>query len=258
MTTNSLAFRLFATAAAWNLLVLPIAGAIIYSLYRQEVETSFDRRLGVLLTVVLSDTIDHGDIEPGAPKDVGEPLFEVTHSGWYWQIKPLDGKPGHLLTSRSLTGLTIPLPSEHGVEPNEREVRWANLDGPLEQKLRVAETIYVFGEGKKAQRYSVAVAGTLGEVETSLYNFRTRLTLALALAGIGLLAVTCSRSVSASCRWRRWRRAWPPSARARRRGSTCTCPTRSSRCSRSSTRSSSPTRTSSSAPARTSATWRTP
>jgi signal transduction histidine kinase len=102
----------------------------------------------------------------------------------------LDSKPGHLLTSRSLTGLTIPLPSEHEIEPNEREVRWASLDGPLEQKLRVAETIYVFGEGKKAQRYSVAVAGTLGEVETSLSNFRTRLTLALALAGIGLLAVT--------------------------------------------------------------------
>ena len=144
----------------------------------------------MLLTVVLSDTIDHGDQEPGDPKDVGEPLFEVTHSGWYWQIKPLDGRPGRELKSRSLAGLSIPLPSEHNVEPNEREVRWANLDGPLEQKLRVAETIYVFGEGKKAQRYSVAVAGTLGEVETSLRNFRTRLTLALALAGIGLLAVT--------------------------------------------------------------------
>jgi signal transduction histidine kinase len=190
MTTNSLAFRLFATAAVWNLLVLPIAGAIIYSLYRQEVETSFDRRIGVLLTVVLSDTVDHGDFEPGTPKDVGEPLFEVTHSGWYWQIKPLDNRPGQLIVSRSLAGLTIPLPSEHGIEPNEREVRWANLDGPLEQRLRVAETIYLFGEGKKAQRYSVAVAGTLGEVETSLRNFRTRLSLALALAGIGLLAVT--------------------------------------------------------------------
>ena len=45
MKTNSLAFRLFATAAAWVVLVLPIAGAIIYSLYRQEVETSFDRRI---------------------------------------------------------------------------------------------------------------------------------------------------------------------------------------------------------------------
>jgi signal transduction histidine kinase len=190
MTTNSLAFRLFATAAAWTLLVLPVAGAIIYSLYAQEVSISFDRRLAVLLTVVLSDTIDHGENEPGEPKDVGEPLFEVTHSGWYWQIKPLDGRPGRTLASHSLAGLTIPLPSQHNVEPNEREVRWANLDGPLEQRLRVAETIYLFGEGKKAQRYSVAVAGTLGEVETSLSTFRTRLTLALALAGIGLLAVT--------------------------------------------------------------------
>lgn len=190
MTTNSLAFRLFATAVAWTLLALPIAGAIIYSLYRQEVDTSFDRRLTVLLTVVLSDTIDHGDQEPGDPKDVGEPLFEVTHSGWYWQVKPLDGRPGREIKSRSLAGLSIPLPSQHNVEPNEREMRLADLNGPLEQKLRVAETIYVFGEGKVAQRYSVAVAGTLGEVETSLRNFRTRLTLALSLAGVGLLALT--------------------------------------------------------------------
>ena len=94
MTTNSLAFRLFATAVAWTLLALPIAGTIIYSLYRQEVDTSFDRRINVLLTVVLNDTIDHGDQEPGEPRDVGEPLFEVTHSGWYWQIRPLDGRPG--------------------------------------------------------------------------------------------------------------------------------------------------------------------
>ena len=135
MTTNSLAFRLFATAVAWTLLALPIAGAIIYSLYAQEVATSFDRRLTVLLTVVLSDTIDHGDQEPGDPKDVGEPLFEVTHSGWYWQIKPLDGRPGREIKSRSLADMSIPLPSENNVEPNEREVRIASLDGPLEQRL---------------------------------------------------------------------------------------------------------------------------
>jgi signal transduction histidine kinase len=55
--------------------------------------------------------------------------------------------------------------------------------------VRVAETIYVFGEGQSAQRYSVAVAAALEEVENSLLTFRTRLGLALALAGIGLLAV---------------------------------------------------------------------
>jgi signal transduction histidine kinase len=155
------------------------------------VEVGFDRRIGVLLTVILSDTIDHGgDQEPGEPKEVGEPLFEVPHSWWYWLVKPLDGRPGRELRSRSLAGLSIPIPSEQNIEPNEREVRWATLDGPLEQRLRVAETIYVFGEGKVAQRYSIAVGGTLGEVETSLANFRARLVLAFALAGVGLLALT--------------------------------------------------------------------
>lgn len=190
MRTNSLAFRLFATAVAWVLLVLPIAGFLIYSLYRQEVETAFDRRISVLLTVILSDAIDHGENDPGVPRDVGEPLFEITQSGWYWQIKPLDGRPGKPVKSRSLGDWLLKVPSEFNVEPNDREVRWANLDGPADQHLRIAETIYVFGEGKKAGRYSVAVAGTLGEVEASLRLFRTRLSLALALAGVGLLAVT--------------------------------------------------------------------
>jgi signal transduction histidine kinase len=213
MNTNSLAFRLFTTAAAWVLLVLPVAGAIIYSLYRTEVETSFDRRLSVLLTVILQDGIDHGEDEPGDPKDVGEPLFEITHSGWYWQFRPLDLKPPapkppdttkapnakappaepkipRTLKSRSLANADLPLPSDFNIDPNDREIRWANLEGPLQQWLRVAETNYVFGEGKKARRYSVAVGGTLGEMEASLGSFRTRLSLSLALAGVGLLAVT--------------------------------------------------------------------
>lgn len=210
MNTNSLAFRLFTTAAAWVLLVLPVAGAIIYSLYRTEVETSFDRRLSVLLTVILQAGIDQGEDEPGDPRDVGEPLFEITHSGWYWQFTPLDvklppskppdakvanTKPSEpkvqrTLKSRSLAGAGLPLPSEFNVDPNDREIRWANLEGPLQQWLRVAETIYVFGEGKKAKRYSVAVGGTLGEIEASLGSFSTRLSLSLALAGVGLLAVT--------------------------------------------------------------------
>lgn len=195
MKTNSLAFRLFATVAAWVVLVLPVAGGIIYSLYAQEVKTSFDRRLSVLLTVILQDGIDHGSAEPGDPKDVGEPLFEITHSGWYWQFRPLDAKPNdpkppRTLMSRSLANANLPVPSDFNIDPNDREIRWANLEGPVQQWLRVAETNYVFGEGKKAKRYSVAVAGPLGEMEASLGSFRTRLTLAFALAGVGLLAVT--------------------------------------------------------------------
>ncbi len=69
-------------------------------------------------------------------------------------------------------------------------MRWGNLIGPGEQRVRIAEQVYVFGDGKAAQRYSVAVAGKLSEVEENLAAFRSQLIQALALAGIGLLAVT--------------------------------------------------------------------
>jgi signal transduction histidine kinase len=190
MKINSLAFRLFVTAAGWASIVLPIAGFLIFQLYRQEVENSFDRRIGVLLTVVLSDSIDQGGGEPGAPKEVGEPLFEITHSGWYWQIKPLDGKGGRRLVSTSLASEDFKLPSDANVPPDDKEVRWANLEGPLGQTLRVAETVHIFGEGKQGTRYSIAVAGTLAEIQNNIDAFRTRLVTSLALAGIGLLAVT--------------------------------------------------------------------
>ena len=189
MRPNSLAFRLFASAAAWTLVVIPVAAVLLLSLYRHAVERSFDARLNVYLTSLIASTAAEGTSVPKVPANLGAPDFGIPFSGWYWQIKPLDGRPGRLLVSRSLADERIPLPSEAKVEPNDREVRWATLTGPLEQTVRVAETIYVFGEGQSAQRYSVAVAAALEEVENSLLSFRTRLGLALALAGIGLLAV---------------------------------------------------------------------
>src|SRR5262245_42192927 len=134
MKHNSLAFRLFVTAAAWVLLVLPIAGWIIYTRYYAEVMNAFDARISFLLTVVLSDATDeHPPDAPASPNNWGDGLFELTHSGWYWQIKPLDGKPGPTLRSRSLAGDDLQVPSEHNVDPNEKEIRWANLMGPGQQ-----------------------------------------------------------------------------------------------------------------------------
>ena len=190
MKVNSLAFRLFATAAAWTLVVLPVAGLLIYTLYRSDIVSTHDRRINLLLTVILADSIDHGGLEPGSPKEVGEPLFTVAQSGWYWQIKPLDGKPGRRLVSESLADDTYPLPSESKVAPDDDEKRWAIVNGPGGQAMRVAEIMHVFGDGTDAQRYSISIAGTLAEVNRSLASFRARLVQALSLAGIGLLFVT--------------------------------------------------------------------
>ena len=86
MRRNSLAFRLFATSVAWTLLVLPLAGYLIYSLYRNDVQTSFDMQLKKLLTVLTLDSMNTAGDEPVRPNNQYEPLFEVTHSGWYWQV----------------------------------------------------------------------------------------------------------------------------------------------------------------------------
>jgi signal transduction histidine kinase len=189
MRANSLAFRLFVTTAAWVLLVLPLAGWLIYAGYREETLVAFDNRIAFFLTVVVTDADEQLETAPNMPNNWGEGLFEITHSGWYWQITPLDGQDARILRSPSLSGDALPLPSAHKIGPNEKEIRWGNLMGPAEQQLRIAEQFYMFGEGR-AGRYSVAVAGKLSEVEETLAAFRAQLVQALALAGIGLLAVT--------------------------------------------------------------------
>jgi signal transduction histidine kinase len=190
MKYNSLAFRLFATAAAWTLVVLPMAGLLIYTLYRADTVNGHDRRLRLLLTVIRADSVEHGGDEPGAPKDSGETLFTVPQSGWYWQIKPVDIKPGRRLVSDSLGEDTYPLPSEIGIAPNDSEERWGIVPGPNNQILRVVEMMHIFGEGTEAKLYSISVAGTLAEVDRSLNSFSARLIQALSLAGVGLLFVT--------------------------------------------------------------------
>jgi signal transduction histidine kinase len=73
---------------------------------------------------------------------------------------------------------------------DEQQLYWGYIDGPLNQRLRQLETIYAFGEGDQAQRYSFAVSGRTAEIDVTLADFKNRLVAALALVGAGLLAST--------------------------------------------------------------------
>ena len=59
MKLNSLAFRLFATAALCALVVLPIAGFIIDTVHKRDVKEAFDSRLSQLLTIIIAFSTDH-------------------------------------------------------------------------------------------------------------------------------------------------------------------------------------------------------
>ncbi len=190
MRLNSLAFRLFATAAVSTMLVLPIAGLIIYSVYRQEAEESFDERLRQLLTIVHADSADRGEEEPGTPGQMGEPLFLIGHSGWYWQIRPISGAQGRRHVSPSLVGFELQSPSEAGVAPDPQGTRWMDMHGPNDQRVRVAETLYAFDDKPGAPQYSILVAGPLDWLDARVAGFGAQLAMALTLAGIALVAVT--------------------------------------------------------------------
>lgn len=190
MRFSSLAFRLFATSAAWTFLVLPIAGAIIYSLYHDDVQASFDGQLMKLVTAINIDSMSTASEAPVTPPNRYEPLFEETHSGWYWQIKPLDGVEGERLVSPSLATGELPSPYERAFPTDESGTRWMNVTGPAGEPVRIVEVIGLLGLKPDAPKYSIMVAGPLDWFDEIVSTFRNRLTVALALAGLGLLAVT--------------------------------------------------------------------
>lgn len=190
MRFNSLAFRLFTTAAAWTLLVLPLAGIIIYGLYRDDVQASFDGQLQKLVNAITVDSMGAGDAPPTKPANLYEPLFEVTHSGWYWQITPLDEPDARRLVSASLATAKLPSPAAKRVAPDASGARWLNVKGPTGEPLRLVEVIDTLGHEPGKPRYSIIVAGPQDWLDHLVANFRYRLTTALALAGVGLLAVT--------------------------------------------------------------------
>lgn len=190
MRLNSLAFRLFATSAAWTLLVLPLAGYLIFSLYRDDVQLTFDAQLKKLLQALSIDSMNTTGDLPVAPQNMYEPLFEVTHSGWYWQIRPIDGAPGRTLVSPSLASEVLQSPYDKKFPTDTTGTRWMNVPGPTGETIRILEVIDTPGHDPAKTKYSVIVAGPLDWLEATNAKFRNRLSTALSLFGLGLLAVT--------------------------------------------------------------------
>src|SRR5712671_4528253 len=115
MRANSLALRLFFSAATWTVVILVVTGIVLSSLYRGAVERAFDRRLGVYLRTLVADVAAPDEANEKNPPSLGEPLFELPLSGWYWQITRLDpGKPD-LRASRSLWDGGLPHLENSGV-----------------------------------------------------------------------------------------------------------------------------------------------
>src|SRR5690242_3399650 len=159
--SNSLAVRLFLSATAWTVIILMITGIVLSSVYRHAVERSFDRRLGVYLRTIVADLASPEEAGDKFPQSIGEPLFELPLSGWYWQVTRLD--PGHtdIRASRSLWDGGLPHLQDVGVPLGPDGSRTGYVSGPEEQRLRLVErTVDLGDEG----HFLVAVAGDAAEI----------------------------------------------------------------------------------------------
>jgi signal transduction histidine kinase len=188
MRTNSLALRLFLSATAWAVAILLVTGVILSSLYRHAVERSFDRRLNVFLRTIVAELA--APEEPGGnfAQSLGEPLFELPLSGWYWQVTRLDAGKHEVHSSRSLWDGGLPHLQDQGVAPQPDGSREGYVAGPEDQRLRLVErNIDLGNEG----HYLVAVAGDSAEIaqETRAFDQALAITFAL-LAAVLLLTTT--------------------------------------------------------------------
>jgi signal transduction histidine kinase len=186
MRVNSLALRLFLTASAWTVVILVITGIVLSTLYRQTVERAFDRRLGVYLKTLVADVAAPEESAEKFPQSLGEPLFELPLSGWYWQVTRLDGGKPEIRSSRSLWDSSLPKLSD-SVQPSADGVRQAYARGPEDQRLRLAERTIDLGDDG---RFLVAIAGDATEIDEETRGFDGWLIVTFLILAIVLLLTT--------------------------------------------------------------------
>jgi signal transduction histidine kinase len=170
MRGSSLATRLFLSATAWVVVILVITGIILSSVYRDATERAFDRRLNLYLRTLIAEVATPDEPPDHQFQSLGEPLFELPLSGWYWQIARTDTEKTETRASRSLWDKKLPKLDERGAELTAAGVRLGYVDGPEGQTLRMVERPVDLGADGK---YLVSVAGDASEIfdETRSFDY---------------------------------------------------------------------------------------
>jgi signal transduction histidine kinase len=187
MRLNSLALRLFFSATTWTVIILVVTGIVLASIYRAAVERAFDRRLGVYLRTLVADVAMPEENAGKFPQSMGEPLFDLPLSGWYWQVTRLDAPTPDVRSSRSLWDATLPHLAGLGASSAPGAAREGYVEGPEGQRLRIVERTIDLGE---EGRYLVAVAGDAAEIDEETRAFDGALVVTFGVLGIVLLLTT--------------------------------------------------------------------
>jgi signal transduction histidine kinase len=187
MRRNSLAVRLFFSASAWVLVILVITGFVLSSVYKNATERAFDRRLNLYLRTLIAEVATPDEPPDRQFQSLGEPLFELPLSGWYWQITRTDNDKADIRSSRSLWDKKLPKLEDRGIELSAAGIRVAYVDGPEGQSLRMVERPVDLGSDGK---FLVSVAGDASEIFDETRSFDYYLGGTFTALGIVLLLTT--------------------------------------------------------------------
>jgi len=187
MRASSLATRLFLSATAWVVVILIITGFVLSSVYTDATERAFDRRLNLYLRTLIAEVATPDEPPERQFQELGEPLFELPLSGWYWQVTRTDSEKPEVRASRSLWDKKLPKLEERGTDLSAAGIRVAYVDGPEGQTLRMVERPVDLGADGK---FLVAVAGDASEIFDETRSFDYYLGGTFAALGIVLLMTT--------------------------------------------------------------------
>src|SRR2546430_6652780 len=186
MRGSSLATRLFLSATAWVVVILVITGVILSWVYRNATERAFDRRLNLYLRTLIAEVATPDEPPDHQFQSLGEPLFELPLSGWYWQIVRTDEKVERGAWAW-LGEKKLPKLEEIAAELPPAGIRLGYVDGPEGQSLRVVERPVDLGADGK---FLVSVAGDASEIFDEIRAFDYYLGGTFAALGIVLLLTT--------------------------------------------------------------------
>src|SRR4051794_5741980 len=187
MRGSSLATRLFLSATAWVVVILVVTGVVLASVYRAATERAFDRRLNLYLRTLIAEVAIPDEPLDRQFQSLGEPLFELPLSGWYWQITKTDAEKPETRASRSLWDKKLSKLEDSGAELTAAGVRIGYVEGPEGQTLRAVERPVDLGTDGK---FLVSVAGDASEIFDETRSFDYYLGGTFAALGIVLLLTT--------------------------------------------------------------------
>jgi len=188
MRVSSLAFRLFLWATGWTVVILIVTGIVLSTLYRNAVERAFDRRLDVYLRTLVADVASPEEGNDKFPQSIGEPLFDLPLSGWYWQVARLDSTKPEVHSSRSLWDSNFPHLSDGSqTSAVPGGYRQGYVQGPEDVRLRLAERTIDLGDDG---RYLISVAGDASEIDNEMRSFDRVIGATFGALAIALLLTT--------------------------------------------------------------------